>query len=120
MKNLRRSVILALSATTGTGLAACVVYCLRVWTPHPMTLWDSDCSIVCWVFCATLSPIAATVALAVAGSSVVGGWMAVTGRIKGREVLFVSGLLPLPFGILTMAAWWISRRIHQNSDFVRL
>lgn len=89
---------------------SCVVYCLIWWQPHPMTIFDVDCSIVCWNFCRTMSKFWAAVAIIVAGISISSG---ILFKMKNKYAIVtatLSGILTLPLGILPLLTIWLNRK----------
>ncbi len=94
---------------SGFIVISCVVYCLIWWQPHPMTIFDVDCSIVCWNFCRTMSKFWAAVAIIVASLSVLSG---ILFKFKSKYAIALaafSGVLTLPVGVLPLITIWLNR-----------
>lgn len=96
---------------SGFIVISCVVYCLIWWKPHTMTIFDVDCSIVCWNFCRTMSNFWAAVAIIVAGFSVFSGILFKSKSKYAIVVAAFTGILTLPVGVLPLFTIWL----HQIS-----
>jgi len=94
---------------SGFIVISCVVYCLIWWKPHTMTIFDVDCSIVCWNFCRTMSNFWAAVAIIVAGFSVFSGILFKSRSKYAIVVAAFTGILTLPVGVLSLFTIWLHR-----------
>lgn len=94
---------------SGFIVISCVVYCLIWWKPHTMTIFDVDCSIVCWNFCRTMSNFWAAVAIIVAGFSVFSGILFKSKSKYAIVVAAFTGILTLPVGVLPLFTIWLHR-----------
>lgn len=94
---------------SGFIVISCVVYCLIWWQPHPMTIFDVDCSIVCWNFCRTMSKFWAAVAIIVASLSVLSGILFKLRSNYAIALAAFSGVLTLPVGVLPLFTIWLNR-----------
>ncbi|MFQ5965534.1 MAG: hypothetical protein ACE5KZ_14760 [Candidatus Scalinduaceae bacterium] len=88
----------------------CVVYCLFWWKPHPMTIFDIDCSIVCWNFCRTMSIFWAAVAIMIASLSIISGILFKFKSSYAVVLMALTGVLTLPVGILPLFTVWLHLR----------
>ena len=95
---------------SGFIVISCVVYCLIWWKPHTMTIFDVDCSIVCWNFCRTMSNFWAAVAIIVAGFSVFSGILFKSRSKYAIVVAAFTGILTLPVGVLPLFTIWLHRK----------
>lgn len=87
---------------SGSIVITCVVYCAMWWKPHPMTILDVDCSIVCWNFCRTMSNTWASIAILVAAISILSGILFKLKNKYATVLSLFSGILTLPVGIMTL------------------
>jgi hypothetical protein len=95
---------------SGFIVISCVVYCLIWWQPHPMTIFDVDCSFVCWNFCRTMSKLWAAIAIIVASLSVFSG---ILFKLRNKYAIVTaafSGVLTLPVGVLPLLTIWLNRK----------
>ena len=87
---------------SGSIVISCVVYCAMWWKPHPMTIFDVDCSIVCWNFCRTMSNTWASIAILVASISILSGIFFKLNNKYATALSLFSGIFTLPVGIMTL------------------
>ncbi len=96
---------------SGFIVISCVVYCLIWWKPHTMTIFDVDCSIVCWNFCRTMSKFWAAVAIIVGGASIFSGILFKSKSEYAVVVAAFTGILTLPVGVLPLFTIWLHRSL---------
>lgn len=109
MKSLVRCSWL-LPLVSGGMVLICLVYCRVWWTPHPMTLGDPDESIVCWMFCKTMSNLWFALGLLCSLLSISGGVMIRSNSKPGKMAVLISGILILPAGLLNFVPLLVSNR----------
>jgi hypothetical protein len=90
-------------------IVGCVAACYFVWQrPTVPTLAEPDFALTCWLFCGTLKPGFALIAL-MSGLLTAGAAIALKhGGTIGRWVTASLGLVTLPIGLLLVVAGWQS------------
>jgi len=95
---------------SGGMVLICLVYCRIWWTPHPMTLGDPDESVICWMFCSTMSNVWFSLGLIFALLSITGGIMMRSEFRQGKTLALIGGILLLPVGCINFIPLLVSRK----------
>jgi hypothetical protein len=99
-----------LPLVSGGIVIGCLLYCRVWWTPHPMSLTDPDCSIVCWMFCNTMSNFWLSLGILFSLVSIIGGAMMRFNVKSAMLVTIMGGVLIVPSGLINLIPIYIARK----------
>jgi len=90
----------------GILVLTCGIYCMIWWEPmYPLTFYQPDISITCWLYCATMNPWIGGVNLLTGVISLIGGIFLLMKRNRtGSYLALISGIVTFPIGILGIVA----------------
>lgn len=91
---------------SGGIVLGCLVYCRFWWTPRPMSLTDPDCSIVCWMFCNTMSSFWFSLGVLFSLISLLSSVMICYNVKRAKLITLISGLLIFPSGLINLAPYF--------------
>ena len=104
----------------------CGIYCMVWWEPaYPLTFYQPDIGITCWLYCSTMNPFIGTINLLSGIISISGGILLLANRKKlGSLLSLTSGIAIFPIGILgIIAGWHFLRKInvkYQSSNEIQI
>ena len=75
-----------------------------------MTLSDPDESIICWMFCKTMSNVWFSPGVLCSLLSIAGGVMIRSDIKRGKMVALIGGILILPAGLLNFIPLYVSKK----------
>ncbi|OGL41462.1 MAG: hypothetical protein A2043_01465 [Candidatus Schekmanbacteria bacterium GWA2_38_9] len=95
---------------SGILVLACGIYCMVCWEPvYPLTFYQPDIGITCWLYCSTMNQWIGTINLLAGFLSIIGGILLLTRKKKtGSYLSLISGIATFPAGILGIMAGWSS------------
>jgi len=95
---------------SGIIVLICGIYCMTCWEPvYPLTYYQPDIGITCWLYCSTMNHWIGIINLLIAALSVTGGILLIINKTRtGSYLSIISGIATLPIGILGIFAGWYS------------
>ena len=98
----------------GTLNLICGIYCMVWWeSAYPLTFYQPDIGITCWLYCSTMNPWLGAVNLLAGVILILGGSFLLTNRNKlGAYFSLISGIATFPIGLLGIFAGFYAIRIN--------